>query len=242
MLDSVKYGLIFAAGGLVGSLVTYYIVEKHYREFYRNLAESEIESVKESYGYNHIKKGYKSDYIGDYIAPEEASDDRKKDSPSRVLTSSLDGYSSKRDKESDVDYTRFFVSDPAEYEHPEDDCDISEEEKVKADASEKDMIHDHAVKTEQEPVLISESEYNYDFTHYDQEDLIYYAGNDILIYSESDVGQELYEVVDNEKELLGDLLEDGCFAGDPNMDVMFVRNDRLGIKYAVTKVEGNYEG
>lgn len=253
---STKYGLAFAAGGLIGSLVTYYIVEKHYREFYMNFADEEIQSVKEEYKqynqYNRLKTGYKSDYIDDYIGPDKDAEDKKFSVPSRVLTSSLDGYESKRESRGDVDYTKYFASDsviddyPREdddyHEDPESENDITDEEKVRKEVESWDATHRKAVKEGSEPVLISELEYNNEYMNYDQEDLVYYAGNDVLIYAESDVSQELYEVVEDPKELLGELLDGGCFAGDPYMDIMFVRNDRLGIKYAVTKVEGRYEG
>lgn len=91
-----------------------------------------------------------------------------------------------------------------------------------------DMIHVPDTSSKYQPYIISEEEFEMTQLGYNKVSVTYYAGDDTL--SDEDESIMNLEVVGEENL--------GCFEEDIN--IMYVRNDHLGIDFEVIKNEGLY--
>jgi hypothetical protein len=88
-------------------------------------------------------------------------------------------------------------------------------------------------RTEEAPYVITLAEFMNNEHNYEQDKLVYFQGDQILV-------DDRDEVVDNPDEIVGDdnVVKFGHFSGDPNL--VYVRNDRLGHDFEITRHEGKY--
>lgn len=108
--------------------------------------------------------------------------------------------------------------DPAEREHPEEDCNDVRSKKVR-------------------PRLISEEEFDDPaYNHHDKVELCWYTEDEVLSFVED--GQEVYDP----EELLGNTLEKSGIT-DPysEVDTIYVRDPGNGIDYKVERIEYAYK-
>lgn len=115
--------------------------------------------------------------------------------------------------------TSIYKTDPAELEHPMDDDEDYDCSKNRGDM--------------RAPYVISLGEFNEEMNHFDKTTIYFYEDDEVLT-------EENEEVINNVNDIVGrDSLEKfGCMSEDP--EVVYVRNEKLGIDYEVIRLSRSY--
>lgn len=223
MNEIVKGILIFLAGTGAGSGVTYLVLNKKITEREQKRADDKIKSHEE----------YVRDVESKLKAHEEAlrngySGDSGSEKPVKEVPET--GSDAEKEEKSPLkpvqrDYTQYYIQKRAEEEHPydsdEDDDDIHE------------ALNDPSLK-KKEPKLIKYEEFmSPEWEHHDKATLQYFTEDDVLATEEG-------EIIKNVQLHVGDALTKFGFKTNPDENVIFVRNFRLGIDYEIDKLECSY--
>lgn len=207
----IKNLVIFGAGILIGSAITYKLIT----DKYENLIEDEIESVKESLGY-YNRSNDKSELE---VKEEDDNKDPKVYDPLKT---------EKKDYEHMIAYHKYHTeSDEKEGEEDDEEYD---DEYVDPAEKEHPGIEYHQIEKAPEHsfrgniYIIPPQEYGI-ITDYDLIDLTYY--NDGVLCDDMD------EIVEDIDEKVGrDYVN---HFGDYDEDVIHVRNDILKCDYEITR-------
>lgn len=106
---------------------------------------------------------------------------------------------------------------------------------VRENSSDPDWIwaQELASRSPEKPFIIHEDEYRGNETDYEQTQYTYWAGDDVLTDMDNTPVSQPNQIVGSEN------LRFGHGAGDPN--IVFVRNDRLGLEIEINRDPGSYE-
>lgn len=246
--------IFFVSGIAVGGVSTFLAV----KGYFEAKADDEIASVKAAYD-KHMEdiEGSKSSMDGEIHGPETIDDAE----PGVIKVKSSYVNSSLNNKPPLKDYAKYFKNkdeetvssgdmqisrDPsedmiekelAEAEHPEDDEPYTPEED-EAEQDNYDMYklnedHKKAIEENRPPYVIEVSDFELTCAHYPKVTLHYYIQDDIVLTDDD-------EVV-NVHDLLGDCIEESGFDQNED-DLLYVRNDRLGVDYEIEKLFSQFTG
>jgi hypothetical protein len=239
-----QFILGFAAGLLAGGGAGYFATRKHLEHVYQEQANSEIDEMRTSFEnkINQIKKLAKQPDISPSGVKKEAPKDQQGVPFVKTLT---------REFSPQTDYTRYSKSerssttaDPAEAEHPMDDGEKGEATEVDegkrylesvANADRQGAFENAERDRKRPPRLIRYEEYGTD-PRFEKTSLYYYTLDDVLATEDE-------EAIDRDDiyMLVGDSLTKYNFIDDPSATTIYVRNERLGCDYEITKVNSSYE-
>lgn len=210
-----KKVFIFLAGAAVGSLVTYKLVQKHYRD----LADEEIESVKEMFKERMVK-----DNLGDKGECHAPKGDIKEDMKGSIGSPNPEVVKNQEMMEKIINQSNYKKG--TESQQVEETVEeILEEEEV--DDS------DYTVPVEVEdgesvPYVITEDEFG-EFGN-EEQTLIYYS--DFVLADEDD------DVITDPESVIGEALKE--FNEDPLLERVYVRDENKEIDYIILKSEKSY--
>lgn len=216
--------LIFAAGGLAGSIGTYFAVKKKIEA----RADKEISEIR-SYYDNRGKTYEELQELGRIKEEDQAvtSDDtvpetyKATPNEEKLIRGSNMKYVP-------IDYTQFSKDDafdPAKTEHPSDDHDNGEI-----------LTKEHA--NAGEPYIIERADFGSE-PHYSTQMLCYYTVDDLIALGE-DQNEEEIQDFDEVESMLGNVLAESGFMDDDSALRIFVRNDRRCTDYEIVKVFGSF--
>ena len=233
-----KFVAGFVVGLLAGGGAGYFLTKKYVEHVYQEQADAEIDEMRVSFEnkINQIKGLAKKPDISP--AKREAPLDR--------------GYVAvplTKEQAQKIDYTsysgsvkRTVTADPAELEHPMDDGEEGEavdEGKAylesAANADRQSAAENNERDRKRPPRLIRYEEYGTD-PRFEKTNLYYYVLDDVLATEDE-------EQIDRDdiSMLVGDALTKYGFIDDPAAITIYVRNERLGCDYEITKVNSSYE-
>lgn len=244
-------GGIFVAGAGLG-FGTGYLV---YKKKYERISEEEIESVREAYAKNAKPKPNLSDLVQDIRNAKEENDEE-------TVQSIVDrhGYTS-TNMETDTDTFRQTagrvptvqelirlgagepIEDVVRNAADHDDDNVQEINILKdnlfdnpPDQDPEDLddgVEDVGPRGPERPYVIETVEWYTNNTNYDQVTLVYWADDEVLV---DDAGRVIHEV----ETVVGNTnLHRFGFLSD-NVDIVYVRNEKLKVDYEITKDERNY--
>lgn len=233
-----KFVAGFVVGLLAGGGAGYFVTRKYMEHIYQEQANAEIEDMRVSFEnkLNQIKDLAKK--------PDISPKTEKKEAPREYVAVPLT-----KDQAQKIDYTsysgsvkRTATADPAELEHPMDDGEEGEavdEGKAylesAANADRQGSFENAERDRRRPPRLIRYEEYGTD-PRFEKTSLYYYTLDDVLATEDE-------EQIDRDDihMLVGDALTKYGFIDDPAATVIYVRNERLGCDYEITKVNSSYE-
>ena len=193
--------LVFAVGAAVGSAVTWKIVKSRYER----IVQEEIESIKDAFADLPVHE-------------PAATDDTKTNTRQNGVTKQID-WSELEDRDRSEVAKAFTAAERIEYARITDKY-----------TSEKGGANDMATDGARDPYVIAPYDFG-ELDGYDQVELTYYEGDDIL-------EDEEYNVINNRNELIG---ADSLFTfGEYEEDAVFVRNERLKTDFQILKDYGTY--
>lgn len=250
MNSYVKNVLIFGAGALVGSAITYISVKK----IFEYKADVEIEEVREAYnekikGIEPVKSSVEGEIVG-----EPEIDVKKK----------VQELNNKPDLK---DYTKFFrekgersvkateiIRDRleiekefeeggeedvlAENEYPDDEELSSEEDLMEQIEYENYMInkeHQDAIAENRAPYAIDRSDYELTCAHYDKLTFMYFINDDLLVNEDEEVVTRSSVFGD-----VIDVMESSDFINNDE-ECLLVRNDKHMIDFEILKMFEPYQ-
>ncbi|MCA1800665.1 MAG: hypothetical protein LC687_06440 [Actinobacteria bacterium] len=208
-----KFGY-FAVGVLAfgaGAAAMYVVAKKHIEPKYRAIAQEEVLAAKEYYSAMNKKD--------DYDTPEKAVEKLQKNDPADIVVEdAAEAFKKYHQGGNDVD--------------EEGSQSINVFRQSSAD-SEFDYAEELKHRTPDHPYIISEEEYMNNETSYDQSQLTYYEGDGTL----ADSRDKEIPLIDN---VAGEdnLTQFGHGSGDVN--IVFIRNERLELDFEVLRSEGKY--
>ena len=249
MNQSLKNVLIFLSGAAAGGVSIWLVVKK----YYELKADHEIESVRDAYN-NRIAdyEPVKSSADGELEGPETIEEASEEDVRLGKTKSSI--VKELVNKPPLTDYTKYFKAkengktlnlketlrdakedakdiDPAELERPEDDEPYDDEEEhnqqVEYEGYQLNGAKDKAYETDREPYEIDKAAYELECTHYEKQELLWYASDNTLT-------NDINEFVD-EDLLIGDILDNSGFV-DNDQEAIWVRNDKLMVDFEIRKL------
>lgn len=228
---------------IVGGTVVHVVDAKRLEAKYADLAEQEIADAKRFYGELSTRSGM-SDKPGsptDLVAllhPEESSE------PSVVAAAdALLKYQGFHQKDPLV-RTNIFTDKEFVDQDPDETIIVSEVEIVDGEVVAADVVvynnEDSAIpmsvvhKDREEPYIISEEIWQAGEMGYDQPQVTYYAGDDVL-------ADENDQLIDNVEQVVGtdNLLRFG--EGTDNENGLFIRNNKLKLDLEVQRSDGSYK-
>lgn len=215
-----KKVFIFLAGAAVGSLVTYKIVQKHYRD----LANEEIESVKEMFKERMVKDNVGSK--GEHYIPKENGVIIQ----GSTGTPNLEVIKNQEMMEKIINESNYKAGVDLAEEGTESQ---QIEETVEEVLEEDDDDSDYTVPVEVEegesiPYVITEDEFG-EFGN-EEQTLIYYS--DFVLADEDD------DIITDPESVVGEALKE--FNEDPLLERVYVRDENKEIDYIILKSEKSY--
>lgn len=215
-----KKVFIFLAGAAVGSLVTYKVVQKHYKD----LANEEIESVKEMFKERMVKdnvgpKGECHAPKGDIVDIQEPTG-----------TPNLEVIKNQEMMEKIINESNY----KAGVDVAEDGIESQQvEETAEEILEEEEDDSDYTVPVEVEegesiPYVITEDEFG-EFGN-EEQTLIYYS--DFVLADEDD------DIITDPESVIGEALKE--FNEDPLLERVYVRDENKEIDYIILKSEKSY--
>jgi hypothetical protein len=240
-LDGIEYELgtvkgtknkaVFVAVALVsaaaGAAVSYFLTKRKYEEIVRQ----EIAEAKEYYARN-TKPG----------TPEELLNQRQNSEDMKTLRHLASGYQSSEDiaeaadmveqaRSSVEDVTGRNVEVDADSPGmPPEIVNIFTQSEPKEDF---DFEAELPLRSEENPYIITHDEFMANETDYQQVQVTYYEGDDVLSDERDQVIEDTEDTVGNQN-----LLKFGHGSKDNN--IVFIRNDRLSLEFEVVRSQGKY--
>lgn len=215
-----KKVFIFLAGAAVGSLVTYKVVQKHYKD----LANEEIESVKEMFKERMVKDNV--EHKGEYYIPK----DNGVVIQGPTGTPNLEVIKNQEMMEKIINESNYKAGVDLAEEGTESQ---QIEETVEEVLEEDDDDSDYTVPVEVEegesiPYVITEDEFG-EFGN-EEQTLIYYS--DFVLADEDD------DIITDPESVVGEALKE--FNEDPLLERVYVRDENKEIDYIILKSEKSY--
>lgn len=198
------------AGGVLGGVITYLAVKKHYQQW----ADSEVAAVRRHYALTSRKDELSINVFN------SGKDEEVAEEVQEILRSN--GYS----EETDPSTKNIFDSavevdnegDPVETED-----DLTEEE-------------DEYQVIPGEPNLISDMEFMQNEKDYDQNTLTYFVGDDTLADSNLRSIDDMNRFVgERHLDMFGEV---PSYSSDPN--ILYIRNDELGMEFEIVRNSGHF--
>lgn len=211
--------LYFVAGALVGSAVTYKIVERRFN----NLANEEIEAVRELYK-QRMAKDHSENIKGEKGVAGDPKGDISTEKVVEIKSPNLEVMKNKEMVEKIVTKLNYKTGiDMAE--------EGTESQQIEEFVEESEDEEDYTVPVEtlpdaSRPYVITEDEYGE--LGNEEKDLIYYS--DSILADEDDV-------ITDPESVVGDALNE---FNDPTLERVFVRDERSEIDYIILRSEKTY--
>lgn len=204
-----------------GAAAGYTVAMKKLEKQFAELAGQEIAEAKAYY-----QRLYKTD---DFSTPEDAVralgvSPRLEDAVTAIEV--YQGHRAGGDEKQlgPVDYTRFAENKPSLTEVVHN---------VFTDSKVVDVVPEEEDRDPEHPYLITKEECFESATEFDQVTVTYYVGDDVLVDDKESPIDEVDEIVG-----VSNLQRFGEGSGDPN--VVYVRNNRLGLDYEIVRSKGKY--
>lgn len=216
MTGKIKGLLLFLAGGAIGSLVTTIVLKREYRRLEQEFTQERLEFMRDN---KRAEKAPKE--------PTEASGEDKsvEDKKERQETEKITDLDKVRYNKIARNYRTVRTGDGIEYPVAEDD-EIEERDRH-------ERLSLETVDTGDGPYVITLEQFQEEMDHYDKSTIYYYEDDDTL----TDEGEEV--ITDVTATIGDDALDNfGCGSEDP--EVVYVRNDKMGIDYEVIRLSKSY--
>lgn len=215
-----KKVFIFLAGAAVGSLVTYKIVQKHYRD----LANEEIESVKEMFKERMVKDNVGPK--GEHYIPKENGVVIQ----GPTGTPNLEVIKNQEMMEKIINESNYKAGvDLAEEGTESQQIEETVEEILEEEEDDSDYtVHVEVEEGESIPYVITEDEFG-EFGN-EEQTLIYYS--DFVLADEDD------DIITDPESVVGEALKE--FNEDPLLERVYVRDENKEIDYIILKSEKSY--
>lgn len=233
---------VLAAAGILGLVAGgvggYFIAKEKLRKFYEDLATQEIEEAKSFYS-----DLYKVDADGEALTPQSVMIQRHGE---EAAAEALRTYQGMHEA---IDALQNGGPELAGEPHDEvvDEAHIRKMEAsiaARAASTEKSVINvfvdttfdvEEEVKyrTEDKPYIITHDEYFAAEKDYDMVSLTYFETDDTLV-------DEQDKPVEDSDKVVGDEHLARFGSGSKDRNIVYVRNDRLGIDYEIVKSKGSY--
>lgn len=217
---NLKLILSFLAGGAVGSLITYLVVDKKKDTYYQECYERDVKKMEEYYEYKYTHKDEEGTKEEITEKKEPSNEEQNITVTSSNTVSSATAY--KNEPKSRVDYSSYYdESDSDEEDNYEEE---DEDARYEREAEER-------LKNRDKPPRIISSEAAADVpAYYDFQLLTYYEGNDILTDEED-------SVIDCPELLVGDALTKYDFKNSKEQEI-FVINYSMDVLYQISRKSG----
>lgn len=201
---------LFVAGAAIGSVATWYYIDKKYEEKYKQIAQEEIESVKEVFAKNA------SAHKDDETAPDEQSVEEKAEMA--------------REKPSVAEYAKILAKKgySTNYSNAPIMVEDDEEEEEKSDDPGEEPGKYFGDENAQ-PYVIAPEQFA-ELDGYDQISLTYYS--DHILADDDD------RIMEDVEGTVG--FESLTHFGEYEDDSVYVRNDRLKVDYEILRDERKY--
>ena len=211
--DVLKTVVMVSAGILIGSSTTYLILNKRIERKYRDIAEEEIQSVKRKFKVVPDPNGTEADErarVGAYL-------------------DTLDKLQYRAEGGTEEVYEKDIVIPDSE-----DEVITIERSTITTTTVEPppEFAMSQEVRSHDKPYVITTAEFEED-NGYDKVDLTYYEEDDTLIDLREDLVNDVNRTVGK-----ANLKRFGHGSNGP--DTLYVRNDRLGTDFEISRAEGTY--
>ena len=245
-MSGAKNIIFFCLGGIVGSAMTYFVMQK------------KVKTAGDKQISEFLEKFYAENGVVDpeFVEKEESKEPVVDENQAEKL------YSARDLGDSAIAYRSFYSGgetvsdtsgvDPAETVGPtEDDTEFFDEVDEEI-AEREELIEDGGLVTEEnasdiwceettkemnsgkKPKLITSESFDDGYPHFDKVELEYYTVDDVLV----DISAE-EEIADPER-IVGDCLDKYGFRTNDEERVIFVRNFNHGTDYEISKVFGRF--
>lgn len=177
------------------------------------IAEEECESLRASFANSVSLQQQRK-------AKEEADDNSPIEDSAKSAQHSYSSLSDAYKKKEDISEVASRVR--KDYSHVENG-EAAEVEYAKSESSDHDK-----------PYVISQAEFDNDHPNYDKLSITYYEADDTL-------ADEQEEIIDDPDTIVGEDTLKSFGKGSDDEDIVYARNDQLGIDYEISRVHGSYE-
>lgn len=229
-----RYAAFAFIASVISAFVASRITRRRLRKQFSEISRQEIEEAKNFYK-RQSKPSSPAKLAEQYV--EEIKERQESPNRVRVITGDSEVSELRRITESyqsdDLKEARATLEEKAPEESEPEPSRVQNVFDMRNDTEVFDYEEEEKHRSEEEPYVISHDEFMANEKDYQQTQLTYYEGDDVL-------ADDKDRTIDEEDEVVGsaNLLKFGH--GSKDVNIVYIRNDTLGLEFEVVRSDGKY--